>query len=879
MSGKHDRIERLLDEAVREIRDRKADPLLAKEVADRVWMTLNRRDPDKSGPRPVELRVAGDCNEFRDLIKPYLDSELSEPRSLLLEDHLNECFSCRREVKIARDGVDTRQPVPYPSTGWPRKVWLGLAAAAVVLVALGLGRLGLWERLLPAPQGPVAFVEMLDGSLFNVSGGSGETLENGQRVMAGKDLRTAKDSGAVLALRDGSIVELGARAEVTIQETRSGRTIDLHRGNIIVQAATQKDGFLKVKTADCLVQVKGTVFSVNRGLKGSRVSVIEGVVSVESRGRRRELTAGQQMSTRKSLTSVPVEKEIAWSRNLDEHIALLHQWTSLQEELEETLTPGLTFSTSLLALAPEDAVLYASLPNLSGGMVEAYQLFEQRVLESSELQEWWGQTGAEDRALLEDLLRRMQTLGNLLGPELVVWFEMGESSEPEDLILISEAAEATSLFGALEQEVNAANSEDGAQVLRLVSDPDQLSIELTAGLHLMVWQGLFAASPSAVSLQRLASASPQPTPFLERIAQAYEQGVGFLVAVDLERIMTGQINPDEAQALGEAGLMDTRFFLIEQKPSGDDTETRAVITFARERRGIASWLATPAPMGALDFVSADANLAAAFVIKDPVLMVEDILGFMEGIAPETLQELTAFQAERGVDIRHFAEPIGGEIVFALDGPVLPSPSWKMVLEVYDPAAFQETLDWVIEELNMELLGAGKTGFELLIESSNGHVFYSLVAGDSSREIHYVFVDGYLIAGPSRALLQNAIGHRETGYTLATTERLQELLPADGMASVSGLLFQDIGKILGSLAELGDLSGVSAQQKGLLVAVLSGMEPTLFYAYGGEDQITLASTASQFAGLNVASLMSMAGGGLGNLFQGSGAARSWAGNIN
>ena len=53
MSGKHDRIERLLDEAVREIRDRKADPVLAKEAADRVWMTLSRRDPDHS--QPVEL--------------------------------------------------------------------------------------------------------------------------------------------------------------------------------------------------------------------------------------------------------------------------------------------------------------------------------------------------------------------------------------------------------------------------------------------------------------------------------------------------------------------------------------------------------------------------------------------------------------------------------------------------------------------------------------------------------------------------------------------------------------------------------------------------------------------------------------------------------
>ena len=876
MSGKRDRIEQLLDEAVREIGDEKVDPVVVKEAADRVWTTLSSRDPSESRPRAVELRVVGDCDEFRGLIKPYLNNELSEPRSLLLEDHLNECFSCRRELKIARDGVESALPVPYQSTGLSRQVWLGVAAAAVVLVALGLGRLGLWERLLPAPRGPVAVVEALDGFLLNVSGGSGETLESGQQIMAGKNLRTAKDSGALLSLRDGSTVELGERAEVTIRETRSGRTIDLHRGSIIVQAAKQKEGFLKVRTADCLVQVKGTVFSVSRGLKGSRVSVIEGIVSVESQGKHRQLKAGQQMSTRKSLTSVSLEKEIAWSRNLDEHIALLQTLTSLQEELEGTLTPGLTFSTSLVALTPEDAVLYASLPNLSGGILEAYELFEQRVQESSELQEWLGQTGADDRVLLEELLKKIQTLGNLLGPELVVWFEMGESSEPEDLTLISEAADAAALLGALDQEVNAANSEAGTEVLRLVSDPAQLSAESTAELHLMVWHGLFAASPAAASLQRLASASPRPTPFSQRIARAYEEGVVFLVAVDLERIMTRQISPEEAQALGEAGLLDTRFVLIERKPSGNQTETRAVVTFARERRGIASWLATPAPMGALDFVSADSHLAGAFVIKDPVLMVEDILGFMEGAAPEILQELAAFQAEKGVDIQHFAEPIGGEIMFALDGPVLPSPGWKIVLEVYDPAAFQETLDWIIEELNMELQEEGKAGVELLIESSDGRVFYSLVSEDSTPEIHYVFVDGYLLAGPNRALLQNAIGQRETGYTLVNAERFQELLPADGMSSVSGLLFQDMGKILSSLA---DLSGASAEQKGLLVGVLSGMEPTLFYAYGGEDQITLGSTATQFAGLNVASLMSIAGGGLDNLFRGSGAARSWPGNMN
>ena len=85
-----------------------------------------------------------------------------------------------------------------------------------------------------------------------------------------------------------------------------------------------------------------------------------------------------------------------------------------------------------------------------------------------------------------------------------------------------------------------------------------------------------------------------------------------------------------------------------------------------------------------------------------------------------------------------------------------------MLEVYDPVAFQETLDWAIEEVNMQLQEEGRVGFELLIESSNGRMFYSLISEDSTREIHYVFVDGYLIVGPNRANLRIAIGHRETG---------------------------------------------------------------------------------------------------------------------
>src|ERR1035441_8473291 len=94
------------------------------------------------------------------------------------------------------------------------------------------------------------------------------------------EIRTAKDSDAMLQLKDGSVVELRERSGFSSTRTASDLTIRLGRGSIIVQAAKRSSGHLYVATADCRVAVTGTVFSVTSGVKGSRVSVIAGEVHV-----------------------------------------------------------------------------------------------------------------------------------------------------------------------------------------------------------------------------------------------------------------------------------------------------------------------------------------------------------------------------------------------------------------------------------------------------------------------------------------------------------------------------------------------------------------------------------------------------------------------
>src|SRR5205807_947667 len=102
----------------------------------------------------------------------------------------------------------------------------------------------------------------------------------GEQFSEGESVRTASGSRAVLRLGDGSLVEMNGRSELYVSIGWRNTTVHLDRGVIIVQAAHRSKGHLYVNTADAHVAVTGTIFSVNAGIKGSRVSVIEGAVQV-----------------------------------------------------------------------------------------------------------------------------------------------------------------------------------------------------------------------------------------------------------------------------------------------------------------------------------------------------------------------------------------------------------------------------------------------------------------------------------------------------------------------------------------------------------------------------------------------------------------------
>ena len=117
--------------------------------------------------------------------------------------------------------------------------------------------------------------------------------------------------------------------------TRRDTTIHLQRGAVIVQAAKRGSGHLYVASGDARVAVTGTVFSVNRGAKGTRVSVVEGEVIVEQGPQRKVLHAGDQLSTHGRWKRYAIKQEIAWSRNAGDHLKMMQDLVAFKESLEE----------------------------------------------------------------------------------------------------------------------------------------------------------------------------------------------------------------------------------------------------------------------------------------------------------------------------------------------------------------------------------------------------------------------------------------------------------------------------------------------------------------------------------------------------------------
>ncbi len=848
-----------LDQVINEIANEAVPEGRAEQAAGRV----RRKLFPEAGAGSERIRG---CPDYQSLIAPYLNKTLSAGRALLLQDHTRECVGCRHALEQARTG--TVRTLTRPSTPPSRTIPKFWALAATVAVALAAGALILTQSSLL--NGGKAAVQSVQGILYLMSGNKVTPVFPGREIPDGARVRTAKDSTAVVRLADGSLVELNERAELSVVRGARGMTIHLDRGNIIVQAAKQKNGTLDVLTADCSVSVKGTIFAVDSGTKGSRVSVVEGSVQVAHGSQKQMLKPGDQTATDASVAKTSVRDAVSWSRDSARYLSLLGEFSEIKKGLDAMPSPAIRHSSKLLAYVPGDTVLYAAIPNVGSTIGEADRLFKARLQESPVLREWWD--AQKDGPKMQEMIQKLRTFSDYLGDEIVLSVS-GDGSGNYSAPSILAEVKRPGLDSFLENEFRtlALHGGKGLPQLMEIPAPQSGSGERAQKRRTRYATGAAKQGPMLVGLRdnvlavafdekqlesvgaRMQESTVADSGLLNHVKQAYDRGASWLLCVDMEQIARHSVD----RSMGDrpklpAGLDAMRYLIVERKDVAGKTENGATLTFEGRRSGIAGWLSEPAPMGSLDFVSPNATFAVSMVLRNPQWMLNDLLRSLAENDPKFQETLDRLRNDSKFAIgQQLAAPLGGEFAFALDGPVFPLPSWKLAIEVYSPEALQSGIEALVKAVNSDPHCQG-CQLTLTQQQANGRTYYTLTTAKFAYEIDYTFVDGYFLAAPSVTLLNTAIQNRATGYVLARSEVFRSQLPAGGSLNFSGVVFHNLGSVLKPLAEQGaNLAGNSAQRESIQ-ALARNTGPGLIYLNGQADRISIASN-SGFFGLDLNSL--------------------------
>ena len=854
-----------LHKAIDEIRTQPVEGALLEAAAARVWARLSTEPA-----MPVVEKLRG-CADFEALLPAYRNASLPPARAWLMQDHLQECVHCRQKYQThaAAEDVVTAWAPPSriaPGRSLAETRFSRYALAAAVLLAVGISSLLAYNRLYAAPSGPRATVQSVDGVLYRLSPGGEQIARAGDQLAEGERVRTAAGSHAFIRLFDGSVVEMNEKAGFSVSAGHNSTVVALDQGNIIVQAAKRHTGHLYVDSLDCRISVTGTVFSVNSATKGSRVAVLEGEVRVAQNGNEAILHSGDEYGSRPNLKNVPIADEIAWSRNLDRYLALLSEFSKLQHQLEAIPSPRLHYSSAILPRLPAGTVVYASIPNYGDALGQAWQIFQDQMRNSAVLQQWWQKAHPGNGPTPEELIQKMRDLSQYLGDEIVFTASLDDVGRGHPILIAQPGRPGIRDFVQTEADSLRARGAKGAGVRTFM--PDTLAAATASSIPhdemlVLVRPDFLLFAFDLGSLQRmnshLASTGEnsggfQETSFGKRILESYSHGVSLLVAADLETLAARQ-NPShspraarEELPLRNSGFKDVKYVLVERREVSGQPEHSAILAFNGERHGIASWLAAPAPMKSLEFVSDSASLVAAFALKNPALMFDDLQSIAFSANPRAEEHFSETESRLNLRLRDdLAATLGGDVSFALDGPMLPLPSWKIVAEVYDPGRLQNSLEALVRDHNQQAQASGKPEAHLeqeQIDSQVYHVFRSAAHQGHPYQVNYTFSGGYLIVAPTRAILMNTLRVHAQGTTLARSSSFRALLPSDQHANFSGIFYQNIGPALAPLT-----SSLNAQQMQMLQSLASDSKPSVVCAYGEPDQIQVVSY-NNFLGLDL-----------------------------
>ena len=844
--------EMILDKAVRAIRAEMPD---AAQITASEGRLAERLGINAAGDLAMDGASIENCDDVQHLLSSYRAGTLSPARHQLIEAHLRDCGNCLRQLHGDGALVDWSTPKAAPVLAWrPRKLGWGFGGALAAGIALAACSFFAYRAYWQVPPGVRAQIESIDGTAYRISGNGDRLLAAGDELTEGQQIRTSGGAHAVLRLTDGSTVEMNERSVLGVGARGRSMTVSLDDGAVIVQAAKRTSGHLYVKTPDCRVAVTGTVFSVNSGIKGSRVAVLQGSVHVEHLGIDSVVAAGGQLETNDNLTPTSVKQQIAWSHDLDNYLPLLAQFSAIRDRLQQIPSSPLRYSSDLLARVPANTLLYVSIPNFGDFLSQANSIFNDQLKQSPALQQWWGKGDGRKTAELDALIDKLHQISQYLGSEIVV-AGVKQDTNPGFAVIADVTRPGLDVFVKQQFPASAAN------VPLTIFDEASLKSAKTSGdgpqggyALIREHEAVFSNSIDTlkqIDAQLNAGDSGFATgDFGQQIEAAYSRGAGVILAADLHSMIGSKaallhVNHLDGSVDTATGIDGVEYLIAEHREVNGQPQNHLNLQFSGTRQRVASWLGAPAPMGSLGFVSPNAAVAVSVLSKDPKEIADDLIAMTSEDDKDKGKGLSDVEAQMKVNFRNdIAANLGGDFLLSLDGPVLPTPSWKAVVEVHDAQKMEQTLESATAFLRSMVAqdkDKDKDFKGLQIDSSDvdSQRYYAIRnLGTQSIVAEYTFSDGYMIVAPTRALLIAALHTHATGDSLAHSDSFKALLPKDDHDNYSAIAYQNLSPVLGPL-----LSQFSGEQADAIRKLAADAKPTAVCAWGRDNRIEAESDSS------------------------------------
>jgi hypothetical protein len=537
--------------------------------------------------------------------------------------------------------------------------------------------------------------------------------------------------------------------------------------------------------------------------------------------------------------ALPTTPEAQWSEFVKKHPGLLPALGDLFTKLQQGVQfPPARNQSNLLPLLPEATQYYAAFPNYGDAAHQALTIFHQQLTASPALRDWW-QHGelATSGPQIEDALEKFYQVSQYVGNEIVM---SGGVENPQRSFGIVAEVRKPGLKEFLQQMLKQIPSKTPPPVR--VLDLQELAAakdQSTSGqLVVLVRPDIVIAAPSVDAVRNLNSLLDTKsghltgTPFGQRLAHAYNGGTEILAAADLQKIL--KLIPSgpaqNREALDRTGITDAKYLVWEHKSVPGQPASQTELSFIGPRRGIASWLATPAPLQSLDFVSPKAIMAATVVLENLGQIFDDVKDLSTAANPNSLASLAQMEQAMNMSLKddvlsHF----DGEITLELDSFEPPDPVWKAVLKVNHTEGLQKTFDKLL------LMGPAKTD-----QVEEGGVTYRTLRIPSPQkmvEVVYAFLDGYMVIASSRGTATEAVRLHKAGESLAKLASFRAALPPGHSEDASALFYQDPFAMTALRVRQ-----LSPELASLLSQLTNVSTPAVMCAYGEESVIRSASSS-------------------------------------